>query len=417
MNSFVFKDGEMFCEDVSIAKIVEKVGSPAYIYSSETLKRHYKALSGSFDGLDHLVCFAVKANSNIAVLKTLAQMGCGMDVVSGGELFRAITAGVAADKIVYAGVGKREDEIRYALSEGILQFNVESRQELEKIDEIAGSMGKKAPIALRVNPNVDPKTHAYISTGLKKNKFGISVEEAVCDYYMAKGLANIEIVGIHKHIGSQITEVAPFVDSFRIIKELVTELRKIDINIKNIDIGGGIGIKYDDENPPSLEDFSSAIRPMIEETGCRLIMEPGRVIAGNAGIFATRVLYLKKTEVKNFVIVDGGMNDLLRPSLYGAYHKVVPVVSGQEELTKVDVVGPICETGDFLAKDIDLPFVVPGDLLAVMSAGAYGFTMSSNYNSRPRVAEVMVSGNEFEVIKSRESYDDIIVGERIPSFL
>jgi len=411
MDSFDFRDGELFCEDVPVAKIASDVGSPVYIYSGETLQRHFKTLENKLQGIEHLICFAVKANSNIAVLKLLADMGCGMDIVSGGELFRAMKAGVDPKNIVYAGVGKRKDEIREALSKGILQFNVESRQELESINEVAASMGKKAPIALRVNPNIDAKTHPYISTGLKKNKFGVSIEEAISEYCLAKELENIEIVGIHHHIGSQITDIQPFLDAFSIIKELVKKLEQYDIKIKNVDIGGGLGITYDGEIPPSLEEFSKAALT-FKDLGCRLILEPGRVIAGNAGVLVSRVLYLKKTETKDFVIVDAAMNDLLRPSLYDSYHKIVPVFSGQEETVKVDVVGPVCETGDFLARDRDLPLVAPGDLLAVMSAGAYGFTMSSNYNSRQRVAEVMVKGKEYEVIRKRETYDDLINGEK-----
>jgi len=415
MDSFSYKNGELFCENTPVSKIVEEVGSPLYIYSSETLENHFNAVDKAFEAFEHLISFAVKANSNIAVLKTLADMGCGMDIVSGGELYRARKAGVEPKKIVYAGVGKKEDEIRYALDEGILQFNVESRQELEKINEVALQMGKKAPIALRVNPDVDPKTHPYISTGLKKNKFGISVEDAVCEYQAAANMSNISVVGVHCHIGSQITEIKPFVDSFLIIKNLVNELSESGINIENIDIGGGLGITYEDESPPSLDTFSEALK-CFDGLGCRLIMEPGRVIAGNAGILVSRVLYLKKTELKNFVVVDAAMNDLLRPSLYGSYHNVVPVLEGQTEKNTVDVVGPICETGDFIAKDRELPLVVPGDLLAVKSAGAYGFTMSSTYNSRPRVAEVMVNGGKYEIIRERDSYEDLMQGERIADF-
>jgi len=415
MDSFFYKNRELFCEGIPVSKIVEEVGSPVYIYSSETLENHFKALDKAFDAFQHLICFAVKANSNIAVLKTLADMGCGMDIVSGGELYRARKAGVDPAKIVYAGVGKKEDEIRYALGEDILQFNVESRQELEKINEIASHMGKKAPIALRVNPDVDPKTHPYISTGLKKNKFGISVEDAASEYLAASSMSNISVVGVHCHIGSQITEIKPFVDSFLIIKSLVKELRESGVNIQNVDIGGGLGITYENESPPNLDVFSEAIK-CFDGLECRLIMEPGRVIAGNAGILVSRVLYLKKTEVKNFVVVDAAMNDLLRPSLYGSYHDVVPVLAGHDEKNTVDVVGPICETGDFIAKDRELPLVVPGDLLAVKSAGAYGFTMSSTYNSRPRVAEVMVKGDKYDVIRKRDSYEDLVQGEKIASF-
>ena len=415
MHDFKYVGNELYCEEVPVKKITEEVGSPVYIYSSRTLKNHYMAFDTAFAEVPHIVCFAVKANSNLAILNLFANEGGGADIVSGGELFRALKAGVDPQKMVFAGIGKTEEEITYALNSNILMFNVESPLELQKINEVAGKLGVKARIALRVNPDIDPKTHPYISTGLKKSKFGIGIKGALEEYQLASTLPNIEVVGIHKHIGSQITEVGPFVAALEKILNLVKQLKESGIEIKYIDAGGGLGIRYNEEEPPHPREFGAAIMPLLKDMGCTLIFEPGRVLVGNAGILVTKVLYLKTGEAKNFVIVDAGMNDLLRPSLYDAFHKIIPVEEKQANEITADVVGPICESGDFLAKDRKIPQPEPGDHLAVMSAGAYGFTMSSNYNSRPRVAEVMVDGDKYHVIRKRESYEDLVKGESLAS--
>jgi len=411
MHDFTYIGSELYCEKTPVRKIAQEVGTPVYIYSSSTLRNHYQAFDAAFAGIPHIVCFAVKANSNLSILKLFASHGGGADIVSGGELFRALKAGVDPQKIVFAGIGKTGEEISFALKSNILMFNVESSHELKKINEVAGSLGVKARVALRVNPDIDPKTHPYISTGLKKSKFGIAIKNALEEYQLASALPNIEIIGIHKHIGSQITEIAPFADAMKRITGIVKELKESGIDIKYIDAGGGLGIRYDDEEPPHPKELGNVLLPLIKDTGCTLILEPGRVLTGNAGMLLTKVLYLKTGEVKNFVIVDAGMNDLIRPSLYEAYHEILPVEKRAGESFTADVVGPICESGDFLAKDRELMKPETGDLLAVMSAGAYGFTMSSNYNSRPRVAEVMVDGDTYTIIRKRETYEDLIRGE------
>jgi len=417
MDDFSYINGRLFCEEVAVEDIARDLGTPVYIYSHRTLVRHFRVFDEAFDGLPHIVCFALKANSNGAVIKTFAGMGGGADVVSGGELSRALMAGVPSSKIVYAGVGKTDAEIEHALRAGILMFNIESSEELANINEIAGRLGVKAPIAIRINPDVDARTHPYISTGLKKNKFGIAIEQAATEYRAAAGLPNIEIVGIHQHIGSQLTELSPLVDALTKTVGLVKLLKEEGLDIRYIDVGGGLGIKYLDENPPHPEELARALMPVLEDTGCTLVFEPGRVLAGNAGSLVTKVLYRKSTETKNFVIVDAGMNDLMRPSLYGAYHEIRPVTTGAGGEFVADVVGPICETGDFLAKDRKMQIPERGELLAVMSAGAYGYTMSSNYNSRTRPAEVMVRGDVYRVVKRREGVEDLTRGEEIPDFL
>lgn len=417
MHFFKYKNSELYAEDVPVRKITEQVGTPLYIYSEKTLLRHLQSYQEAFDGYPTTICFALKANSNLAVLRLLAKNGCGADVVSGGELFLAKKAGIPSNKIVYAGVGKTDEEIAEALKARILMFNVESSDELKAIDRVAGLLKVKAPIALRVNPDIDPKTHPYISTGLKHSKFGIPIESALEYYRLAKKLVNIDILGIHKHIGSQITTIKPFIDALKRVILLANKLREQGIEIRNIDIGGGLGISYKDESPPLPEDLSRAVLPLLEEGGFNLILEPGRSIAGNAGIFVTKVLYLKKNPDKEFVIVDGGMNDLLRPSLYEAFHDIRPVIKNSRKKVLSDIVGPICESGDFLGKERMINRANQGDLLAVMSSGAYGFTMSSNYNSRPRVAEVLVHGSEFFVIKERESYKDLVRGTSLPGYL
>lgn len=417
MHFFKYKNSELYAEDVPVRKIAEKVGTPLYIYSEKTLLRHLKSYQQAFDGYPSIICFALKANSNPAVLRLLAKNGCGADVVSGGELFLAKKAGIPSGKIVYAGLGKTDEEIAAALKARILMFNVESSDELKAIDRVAGNLQVKAPIALRVNPDIDPKTHPYISTGLKQSKFGIPIEHALEYYRLANKLNNVKVLGIHKHIGSQITTIKPFIDALKRVILLAHNLKEQGIKIKNLDIGGGLGISYKDEAPPLPEDLSRAVLPLLEEGGFNLILEPGRSIAGNAGIFVTKVLYLKKNADKEFVVVDGGMNDLLRPSLYGAFHDILPVIKNSRKKVLSDIVGPICESGDFLAKERMINRASQGDLIAVMSAGAYGFTMSSNYNSRPRVAEVLVTGRDFFVVKERETYKDLVRGTSLPEHL
>ena len=417
MHDFQYKKDELYCEEIPISAIADSVGTPFYLYSHNTLLNHFKVFDSAFSSVQHLVCFSVKANSNIAVLKTLINQGGGVDIVSGGELFRALMAGADPKKIVYSGVGKRVDEIEFALQTGILMFNIESTQELKVIDSVAGKLGNRARISFRINPDIDPKTHPYISTGLKKNKFGINIKKSLEEYRHAKRLKHIDIVGVDCHIGSQITDVAPFIDALKRIKELVVELQKEGININYLDLGGGLGITYDEETPPHPNIYAQAIIKEVSNLNCMLILEPGRVIVGNAGILVTKALYTKKSEDKNFVIVDAGMNDLSRPTLYGSFHGIQPVKLMKRSEFVADLVGPICESGDFLAKDRKMPQFERGDLVAIMSAGAYGFTMSSNYNSRPRVPEVMAAGEEFYIIREREEYDDLIKGESIPEFL
>jgi len=417
MHDFLYKKGELYAEDIPVRQISEKVGTPLYIYSHKTLLRHFNAFKKAFNGFPHLICFALKANSSGAILRLFAKQGGGADIVSGGELFRAIRAGIQPKRIVYAGVGKAEDEIRYALKTGILVFNVESSDELKAIDKFAGQMGVKAPIALRINPDIDPETHPYISTGLRKHKFGIPIEEALEYYRLARQLPNTKILGVHKHIGSQITKVSPFVDALKKVLLLVEGLKLQGMEIKYLNIGGGLGIPYNDEEPPKPEDLARALLPLLKGKGFTLILEPGRSIAGNAGILVTKVLYIKKGIEKEFIIVDAGMNDFARPSLYGAFHKILPVTKRRRQKVFADVVGPICESSDFLARDREIERPSQGEILALIGAGAYGFSMSSNYNSRPRIAEVMVKGKEFFVVRDREDYKDLVRGERIPEFL
>ena len=419
MHSFEYREGELYCEQVPVSRIVKELGTPCYIYSHATLVRHFQVYDRAFAATPHIIAFAMKANSNLAILRLMAKEGSGVDIVSGGELFRALKAGVPPSKIVFAGVGKSAEEIRDALKADILMFNVESSAELQTINEVAASVGKKACVALRINPDIDPKTHPYISTGLKKSKFGIAADRALDEFKLASSLSHIDMVGVHKHIGSQLTEVTPFVEALKKVLKLVEVLRGSGINIRYLNIGGGLGITYSDETPPMPQDLADAISPLVRGLNVTMIMEPGRVIVGNAGILVTKVLYMKEGEAKKFVIVDAAMNDLIRPSLYGAYHEIRPLSEAVLHRGKyqVDVVGPVCESGDFLAKDRSLPDVRPGEVLAVMSAGAYGFVMSSNYNSRPRVPEALVKDGEIHVIRARESYDDLVKGEKIPAFL
>ncbi len=417
MHHFTYTDNRLCCEEVPISKIANEIGTPFYLYSHATLRRHYLAFAAAFEGVDNLICFSAKANTNAAILRLFAGLGCGLDIVSGGELYRGLQAGFSPDTIVYSGVGKRDDEIDYALESGILMFNVESLDELKRINERARGLKTRAPVAIRVNPDVDAGTHPYISTGLKKNKFGVDVQAAMTGYRAALALEFIDIIGIDCHIGSQITDAEPFDSAIQSLKSLMSELKGIGVSIRYLDMGGGLGITYENETPPSLVEYAGAIAKYLDDLDLKLILEPGRVLVGNAGVLVTRVLYRKSGSVKDFVIVDAGMNDLLRPTLYNAYHAIEPVASTDEKLIIADVVGPICESGDFLATERSIANVQSNDLLAVMSAGAYGFVMSSNYCSRPRVAEVMVKGDQYHVVRARENYEDLVRGESIPSFL
>lgn len=414
MNHFQYQGNDLYCEDVAVKDIAAQVGTPFYLYSHATLSRHMQAFTSAFASVPHIVCYSIKANSNLAVLKTFVTLGAGFDMVSGGELFRAQQVGCDPQKIVYSGVGKTEPEIEAALNANILMFNVESPQELETIDRVAGRLGKKAGIAIRVNPDVDPQTHPYISTGMKQAKFGINITQALEDYRRAAAMPNLEVIGVDCHIGSQLTKLSPFVDAIKKIRELVEALKQEGFAIKYLDLGGGLGITYEDEEPPSPADYAKAIIEATSGLDVTLIFEPGRMMVGNAGILTAKVLYVKEGEAKNFVIVDAAMNDLARPALYGSYQGIEPVDRSTSEKMVADVVGPICESGDFLAQDREIPVFKQGDLLAVSSAGAYGFTMASNYNSRPRTPEVMVKGDQILVIRQRETYDDLIKGESIP---
>jgi len=422
MNHFEYRNGEMFAEQVPLKRIAQEVGTPAYVYSLATLKRHFKVFDQAFAKARHIVCFSVKANSNLALLRAFAKEGSGFDIVSGGELFRALKVGADPKKIVFSGVGKKKEEIEYALEAGILMFNVESEEELFALNEIAAGIGKKAPISLRVNPDVDPQTHPYISTGMKKAKFGVDIKKSLETYKKAVSLRNVDVVGVDCHIGSQLTSVTPFVDALAKVREyldrvLAGEMKKEGAQIRYLDLGGGLGINYHDETPPLPDEYARAIIEGLEGLDVTLILEPGRVIVGNAGILLTEVQYLKETETKKFVIVDGGMNDLIRPALYGSYQAIQPVVQTNADKMIADVVGPICESGDFFAKDREIARPRRGDLLAVMSAGAYGFTMASNYNSHPKPPEVLVDGDRYYIVRKRESMDDLINGEVIPAAL
>ena len=418
MHDFHYHNDALFCEDVPLERLAKEQGTPCYIYSHATLTRHFQAFDQAFAAVPHLIAFAMKANSNLAILRLMASLGSGADIVSGGELFRTLQAGIPPSKIVFAGVGKSPEEIAYALDSDILLFNVESPAELQAINDVARGKGLRARVALRVNPDIDPQTHPYITTGLKKSKFGIGADRALEEFTTAASLPNVEVIGVHAHIGSQLTQVSPFVDSLKRVVGLIETLKSRGIPIRYLNIGGGLGITYSDETPPLPQEYAEAIMPLLQASQCEIIMEPGRVIAGNAGVMLTHVLYIKETGAKNFAIVDAAMNDLLRPSLYQAPHGLLPVRQVPNASEAVfDVVGPVCESGDFLAQGRTLPAVKAGDLLAVMSAGAYGFTMASNYNSRPRVPEILVKGGESFVIRDRETFDDLVRGERIPAFL
>lgn len=413
MNYFQYRNGSLFAEDVDLRTIAQQVGTPCYVYSRATLERHWHAFDDVFGSVDHLVCYAVKANSSLGVLNLFARLGSGFDIVSGGELQRVLRAGGDPKKIVFSGVGKTRPEMRLALTTGILCFNVESQAELLQLNDVAAEMGQRASISLRVNPDVDANTHPYISTGLKENKFGIDINTAIDVYQQAAALSHIDVVGIDCHIGSQLSQITPFVDALHRLLALVDRLDTLGIKLHHIDVGGGLGITYRDEQPPQPAQYAKAILDELQGRDVTILMEPGRAIAGNAGILLTQVNSLKPGDGKNFAIIDAAMNDLLRPALYSAWQDIIPVeprTSGEEKTW--DIVGPVCETGDFLGKDRALALEA-GDLLAVCSAGAYGFSMSSNYNTRPRAAEVLVDGDHFHVIRARETIDDLLRGETV----
>ncbi len=437
MHSFRYRDGQLHCEDVDLALVAEKFGTPLYVYSAGTILDHYHRLDAALSPLDHLIGYAVKANSNRSILKLLAEAGAGFDIVSGGELYRVLAPGGDPAKCTFAGVGKSRDEIEYALEQRVYSFNVESEAELEYIDRIAGTKNLRAPVALRANPDVDPHTHEYISTGSRENKFGIALDHLAAVYERAATMRNIDIVGVQMHIGSQITEAAPFADAIKKVAPIVRDL-KSKYGIKFFSIGGGLGIVYESsfasgtldwwnesknksasrtKSALSIQQYVDAILPPLRDLNLRILLEPGRLLVGNAGVLLTRVRYIKRTGQKKFAIVDAGMNDLIRPALYHSYHEIVPVRDPNNPAReKIDLVGPVCESGDFFALDREMPKVLEGDLLAIMSAGAYGFVMASNYNSRPLPAEALVSGGKFALIRKRQMNEDLIRGEIEPQF-
>jgi diaminopimelate decarboxylase len=403
----------MYCERVKVSDIVRETGTPAYIYSKRTILDAYREFDSAFESINHLVCYSMKANMNLSICSILGKAGSGIDAHSGGELYRALKAGVDPKKIIFSGVGKTLEEIRYALEQDILMFTAESRSELRAINALAGELGKKAPISIRINPDVDPHTHPYIATGLSENKFGIDSALAFDAFNQTRSMPNLEVVGLNMHIGSQITQVEPFIEAATKMAVLVLELKKAEFNIRYFDIGGGMAISYRVERPPRAKDIADAILPILNVTDCRIVIEPGRYLVGNAGILVTTVLYTKKHRKKNFVIVDAGMNDLIRPSLYDAFHKIKSVSLKNEDTMIADIVGPVCETGDFFARAREVTKCKQGDLFAIMSAGAYGYSMSSNYNARRRPPEVIVDGDKFYVTRERETYEDMVMKEKI----
>lgn len=413
MDHFHYHDGELYAEDVAISQIVKTYGTPCYVYSRATLERHWHVFDRALGRHPHLICYAVKANSNLAVLNVLARLGSGFDIVSVGELERVLYAGGKPDHIVFSGVGKREDELRRAIEVGIRCFNVESQPELEVLNRVALDIGTRAPISLRVNPDIDARTHPYIATGLKQNKFGVDIEMAIALYQHAAHLSGITIEGIDCHIGSQLTELTPFAEALTRLIDLATQLQRQGIPIKHLDLGGGLGIRYRDEQPPPPDEYAKRILAAIQANTWEILLEPGRAISGNAGILVTRIEYLKHSQARNFAIVDAAMNDLMRPALYQAWQEITPVVPRTEiSKNRYDIVGPVCESADFLGKDRELN-VKAGDLLAVRSAGAYGFSMASNYNTRPRPAEVMVEGSKAHLVRARETIEQLMQGERM----
>jgi len=418
MHYFEYRENQLYCESVPIKKIIEKTKTPVYVYSYKTLERHYQVFDRAFKKISHLICYSCKANSNIGIISVFRNLGGGADIVSGGELYRALKANIPADKIVYSGVGKTEEELKSAINANILMINIESEGELDAIARISSKLKRQVRVSIRVNPQIDPKTHPYITTGLKKNKFGILWEDALRLYKKMKDYGYLKPVGISSHIGSQILEVSPFLEAVKSLKDMVYELKSLGLEIKYFDIGGGLGITYKDEKAPHPEEYGDAIINEIKDLDVTLILEPGRVIVGNSGILVTKVLYIKEVPEKTFIIVDAAMNDLIRPSLYGAYHEIAPIIDKKDyKSKKVDIVGPICESGDFFAKDRVLPELEAGEFIAIYGAGAYGFSMSSNYNSRPRPPEVLVKDDKFFIIRKRETKMDLLKGESIPDFL
>jgi diaminopimelate decarboxylase len=413
MNYFHYRNGHLFAEDVAVEEIADRVGTPAYIYSARTLRRHFRVISDAFEGTNTIICFAMKALSNLSILKLFNDLGAGFDIVSVGELMRCLKVGADPAKIVFSGVGKTDSEIEAAINADILMINVESRPELHRVSEVASRLRRSARVSLRVNPDLDPGTHPHISTGHRDSKFGIPLSQVREYYAEARRLPGLELAGLSTHIGSQITETSPFIEAAQKVAAIVRDLRVDGIPLNYLDLGGGLGIPYQEE-PPEPVEYATALLGPLRELGVKIIIEPGRVLVGNAGILVTRVLYVKETDVKRFVVVDGAMNDLIRPVLYEAYHEIRPVEQrAQASLQTADVVGPVCESGDFFAREREVPELRAGELLSIMSAGAYGFVMASNYNSRPRAPEVIVDGARFHVVRERESFDDLVRGERI----
>lgn len=417
MNHFAYQKGSLYAEYVPVLRIAKDLGTPLYVYSHATIERHFLAFDRAFSRIPHVTCYSCKANTNIALLRLMASLGGGADIVSGGELAASLRASIPPEKIVYSGVGKTEEEIAFAVRSGIAMINLESAGELRLVASVGRRLGKKVPVSIRVNPEIDARTHPYITTGLRKNKFGVLWEEARVLYEEIESDEHLVPMGISSHIGSQITEIPPFLAAIHSLKEMISELRASGVGLKYIDIGGGLGITYKDESPPAPETYARAIEGALEGTGLVLVLEPGRVIVGNSGVFVAKLLYVKETPEKVFYVVDGGMNDLVRPAFYGAYHEIRAVSAEHGPTRVVDVVGPICESGDFLAKDREIAAMQPGELLAFMGSGAYGYAMSSNYNSRPRAAEVLVKGDQYFVIRQRETQEDLMKGEHIPEFL
>jgi diaminopimelate decarboxylase len=411
VNPFSYRNGRLFCEELPVAQIAQKVETPFYLYSQSAFEDQFRTFDQAFAPMRHLTCYAVKANSNIAVLSLFRRLGAGFDIVSQGEMMRALAAGADPGKIIYSGVGKRIEEIDLGLAQGILQFNVESAAEMQRLEARARALGKPACVALRVNPGIDAGTHPYIATGLREHKFGITIEDAWEIYRSVRRSRHIHATGIACHIGSQITSVAPFLAAMKRLKRMCAELRGEGIEIRHLDLGGGLGITYDKETPPHVREYARAVMTTLGDLDCTLILEPGRVIVGNAGILVTRVVLTKRTEAKNFVVIDAGMSELIRPSLYGSYHAIREVVRKGRRKWKADVVGPICESGDFIARDRNMPMVRADECLAIMSAGAYGFVLSSNYNTRLRPAEVMVRQDRYKIIRKREQFQDLIRNE------
>jgi diaminopimelate decarboxylase len=417
MQGFQYRKGELFCENVPVRRLAEEFGTPLYVYSHGHIVGQFRELDGAFKSLPHLVCYAVKANSNLGVLRALANEGAGFDIVSGGELERVVKAGGDASKCIFSGVGKTREEIELALGRGVYCFNIESEPELELINDVASGLRKRAPIAVRVNPGVDPETHRYISTGKHESKFGISISRALDMCERARHMPHVEMRGVQMHIGSQITSTAPFVKAVKKMLPLIEKLREKLEALAFFSIGGGLGIRYHDEKPPTAQQYARAVLPLLRKTGLKILLEPGRFIVGNGGILLTRVLFVKETPAKNFIVADAAMNDLIRPAFYGSWHEILPVAQRKSAKIVADLVGPVCESGDFFAQNRKISRVDAGELLAIFSAGAYGFVMASNYNARPRAAEVLVKGNRYELVRRRESVKELMAGELVPQWL